>query len=125
MESLKDLTTRVENILYSIGVPPHLSGFRYLTKAIEIQYYNQATPMINLYIDIANYEKQRDPLFNYKRVERSMRHAISYAFDCTAIGEEFRKIIFKDPYLLKCSNSFFIYTIVVYLKQEDRIPFAS
>lgn len=75
------MTTR-EKFLLHVGVAPHLGGFQLLVRAAEI--YSE-DPYISITKEL--YPKLAEE-FGTKAscVERRIRHAISYAADCSAPG---------------------------------------
>jgi len=74
-----DMKSLVSGVLSKLGIPAHISGYRYLRKAILISLYNPES-MNNITKDIyPTIEKQ----FKVSRgsAERSMRHAIESIWD--------------------------------------------
>ncbi|MCI8271483.1 MAG: sporulation protein [Erysipelotrichaceae bacterium] len=107
--------TETKKILFKIGMPPHLDGYRYLKVAIPMvcgdeTYLKRMTT--GLYPEIAE-------MFDTEwwNVERSIRAAIEIVFNkgnSAELYEMFGNTI--DAKKSKPTNSQFIATIVEYLK---------
>ena len=75
----RDLEIRVTEIIWDIGIPAHIKGYRYLRSAIIMTVEN---PEIidsitkQLYPDLAKEYKTTS-----SRIERGIRHAITIAWD--------------------------------------------
>jgi two-component system response regulator (stage 0 sporulation protein A) len=104
------LETQVTNIIYKLGVPANIKGYRYLREAIILAVNNPDIIYAvtkELYPAVAQIFDTTTP-----RVERSIRHAITVAWrrmDTDIINEYFRhRMSFS---MTKPTNSEFIATI--------------
>ena len=108
---------KVEACLTEIGVPANIQGFGYLCDAIYLvagdrRIGSQRTK--RLYPEVAEKNETTG-----SRVERSIRHAIEVAFNhanATIIPKYFGNVI--DPNRGKPTNSQFIASVVLHLKDE-------
>ena len=102
---------KADKLLLKVGVPPHLSGYRYIKAALEEK---DTQRMMTLYQRVADRYGSKAIL-----VERCMRHAVEAAFDRMepAVQEE----IFGSTvsgWKGKATNSAFLMTLRLYLEGE-------
>ncbi len=111
------LSEVIQEILLSIGVPPNIYGFAYITYAVELllldsEYQHYVTK--GLYVDIAQRYKTTP-----SRVERAIRHAISVVWlhgDADLIHRIFRNCVRPDKGVP--SNSVFLARLYYYAKNH-------
>lgn len=114
------LNERIDKTLRWLGIAPHLNGYRYLSDAIEMtlndaEYLHSMTK--RLYPDIARKYGVSDGA-----AERSIRHAIRYAWQHTPLD------VLHKAFGNTCStrsdvptNSLFLATVVLLIKNEYKI----
>ncbi len=108
----------VQEILLSIGIPPNIYGYAYITYAVELllkneEYQHYITK--GLYVDIAH-KYHTTP----SRVERAIRHAISVAWlhgNIELIDYIFRSCVRADKGVP--SNSVFLARLFYYIKDAS------
>ena len=113
----KSYTARKEllyDIMKELGVPPHISGYRYIIKAIEFLLDNDGTVSMTkeLYPAVAKEFKTTS-----SRVERAIRHAVEVGMDRADVDSVYHimgNIISFDRG--KPTNSEFLYVVVNYIK---------
>lgn len=116
------LSEAIQEILLSIGVPPNIYGFAYITYAVELllldsEYQHYVTK--GLYVDIAQRYKTTP-----SRVERAIRHAISVAWlhgNADLIHHVFRNCVRPDKGVP--SNSVFLARLYYYIKNLSTSPY--
>ncbi len=64
------LLEHAEKIVSDCSVPPHLSGFAFLTEAIVIKYQSDSISLSDIYRTVA---------LNHNRTQRAVTRSISYA----------------------------------------------
>lgn len=90
-----DIDSKVSDVLKDFGVPPHVSGYQYVRKAIvmsfhDVTYLNGITK--RLYPDVADCFQDATP----SRVERSIRNAIDIAWSNKRISEKnFKRTLYN------------------------------
>ena len=107
-------TKSIHTILLSIGIPPNLLGYQYITYAIALifsnpEYMHHITK--GLYMDIAS-QYETTPA----RVERANRHSISVAWahkNLSVISRIFKNTL--DPQKSTPTNSHFLAGIYYYM----------
>lgn len=122
-ESEKKVEFRVvgnptQEMLLSIGIPPNLFGYAYITYAIELllqdsEYRHYITK--GLYVDIATKFKTTP-----SRVERAIRHAISVAWlhgNMELINHVFKNCVRPDKGVP--TNSVFLARLFYYIKDAS------
>ena len=110
-----NLSEPIQDTLLSIGIPPNIYGYAYITYAVELllkesEYQHYVTK--GLYVDIA--QKYRT---TPSRVERAIRHAISVAWlhgNSDFIYHIFRNCVRADKGTP--SNSVFLARLYYYIK---------
>lgn len=110
-----NLSEPIQDMLLSIGIPPNIYGYAYITYAVELllkdsEYQHYVTK--GLYVDIA--KKYRT---TPSRVERAIRHAISVAWlhgNADLIHHIFRNCVRPDKGVP--SNSVFLARLYYYIK---------
>lgn len=110
-----NLAEPIQDMLLSIGIPPNIYGYAYITYAVELllkdsEYQHYVTK--GLYVDIA--QKYRT---TPSRVERAIRHAISVAWlhgNADLIHHIFRNCVRPDKGVP--SNSVFLARLYYYIK---------
>ena len=110
------LSNSIADVLQDIGIPAHLSGYRYLADAIELVYTSdRRLPMtLSVYPQIA--QQHGTTSIN---AERCMRHSIELAFthgNVNVIYSIFKNSI--DPMRGKATTGQFIYTVADTLKRK-------
>lgn len=114
---MHNIENRITLLLLKIGIPPHLTGYKALQKAIRIAYndekilYGKVTK--ELYPMISN-ELGSD--VTAAQVERVIRHAIEITFK-RRIPVMFENCV--DPLSGKMTNSEFISRCTEFLRTED------
>lgn len=111
----QSLSKTIQETLLSIGIPPNIYGYAYITYAVELllkdsEYQHYVTK--GLYVDIA--QKYRT---TPSRVERAIRHAISVAWlhgNADLIHHIFRNCVRPDKGVP--SNSVFLARLYYYIK---------
>ncbi len=111
----QNLSETIQDILLSIGIPPNIYGYAYITYAVELllrdsEYQHYVTK--GLYVDIARKYKTTP-----SRVERAIRHAISVAWlhgNADLIHYIFRNCVRPDKGVP--SNSVFLARLYYYIK---------
>ena len=116
---MKNNNYATNKLLLEVGISPDLSGYHYLTEAINATKETLLSGKVNdkitvLYDNIAT-------KFNTTgiRVERAMRHAVEKAFTINSplLHEIFDSLIeFNSG---KVVNSCFVYTLAQYLIMEE------
>ena len=117
IQGYRDVSETVQDILLSIGIPPNIYGYAYITYATELllrdsEYQHYVTK--GLYVDIAKKFKSTP-----SRVERAIRHAISVAWlhgNADLIQMIFRNCVRADRGVP--SNSVFLARLYYYIKNE-------
>ena len=112
---IKKITEPIQDMLLTIGVPPNIYGYAYITYAVELllkdsEYQHYVTK--GLYVDIAKKYKTTP-----SRVERAIRHAISVAWlhgNTDLIHNIFRNCVRPDKGVP--SNSVFLARLYYYIK---------
>ena len=117
-EKKMEVTNRVTDILFEVGIPANLQGFHYLRYGILLAYgdYKNAQRMTKfLYPKIAEEFVTTD-----KRVERCIRHAIEMAFDA---GDNVYKYLGRNLSAKtgRSTNAQFIMILADRLLREDGI----
>lgn len=112
-----ELYDSINSILYSMGMPMTLSGFRYLSKAIyklynDKDFYHRAYK--SLYIEIAEEDLLKT---TGSCVERCMRTAIEACLN-NVVGEEVREPIIGKTRIKKMSITEFTNTILLYMDRN-------
>lgn len=79
-----DLTQRVAEVLYEIGVPVSLKGYHYLRKAIIIAANDM--DVINAITKVLYPQVAKECHTTPSRVERAIRHAVEVAWDRGDLG---------------------------------------
>ena len=110
-----NLSESIQEILLSIGIPPNIYGYAYITYAVELllkdsEYLHYVTK--GLYVDIAR-KYRTTP----SRVERAIRHAISVSWlhgNADLIHHIFRNCVRPDKGVP--SNSVFLARLYYYIK---------
>lgn len=110
-----NLSESIQEILLSIGIPPNIYGYAYITYAVELllkdsEYQHYVTK--GLYVDIAR-KYRTTP----SRVERAIRHAISVSWlhgNADLIHHIFRNCVRPDKGVP--SNSVFLARLYYYIK---------
>lgn len=110
-----NLSVPIQDMLLSIGIPPNIYGYAYITYAVELllkdsEYQHYVTK--GLYVDIAR-KYRTTP----SRVERAIRHAISVAWlhgNADLIHHIFRNCVRPDKGVP--SNSVFLARLYYYIK---------
>lgn len=108
--------SNIHNLLLSIGIPPNICGYSYITYAEELL-LTEAHPPVpkGLYIDIAK-KYHTTP----SRVERAIRHAISVAWlygDINTIDNIFANCVKPDKGVP--TNSVFLFRLFYYIKDAS------
>ncbi len=111
----QSLSEIIQEILLSIGIPPNIYGYAYITYAVELllrdsEYQHYVTK--GLYVDIASKYKTTP-----SRVERAIRHAINVAWlhgNTDLIHHIFRNCVRPDKGVP--SNSVFLARFYYYIK---------
>ncbi|MBQ8246056.1 MAG: sporulation initiation factor Spo0A C-terminal domain-containing protein [Lachnospiraceae bacterium] len=112
------LASPIQEMLLSIGVPPNIYGYAYITYAVELllrdsDYQHYVTK--GLYVDIAKRYKTTP-----SRVERAIRHAINVAWlhgNTELINHVFRNCVRPDRGVP--SNSVFLARLFYYIKDAS------
>ncbi len=121
MEDLMEFriaSSPIQEMLLSIGIPPNIYGYAYITYAIELllkdsEYQHYITK--GLYVDIAKKYKSTP-----SRVERAIRHAISVAWlhgNAELLHRVFRNCVRPDRGVP--SNSVFLARLFYYIKDAS------
>jgi len=113
-----NLSAPIQDMLLSIGVPPNIYGYAYITYAVELllkdsEYQHYVTK--GLYVDIAKRYNSTP-----SRVERAIRHAISVAWlhgNAELIHRVFRNCVRPDRGVP--SNSVFLARLFYYIKDAS------
>lgn len=108
----------IQEMLLSIGIPPNIYGYAYITYAVELllkdsEYQHYVTK--GLYVDIAK-KYGTTP----SRVERAIRHAISVAWlhgNAELLHRVFRNCVRPDRGVP--SNSVFLARLFYYIKDAS------
>ena len=108
----------IQDMLLSIGIPPNIYGYAYITYAVELllkdsEYQHYVTK--GLYVDIAK-KYNTTPL----RVERAIRHAINVAWlhgNAELLHRVFRNCVRPDRGVP--SNSVFLARLFYYVKDAS------
>lgn len=111
------LATSIQDMLLTIGIPPNLSGYAYISYAIELlildaEYRHSITK--GLYVDIAK-QFHTTPA----RVERSIRHAIEVAWlhgDIELLDSIFKNCVRADKG--RPTNSVFLARLFYHMKDN-------
>lgn len=101
---------KIENRLLELGIKPNLKGFSYICDSVEM-ITDDTVPkhkMMYLYEVVAKKNKTTS-----NSVERTIRHAIS------KINFEYWNECYAYSTCSNLSNSEFLYTLVLRIKQED------
>lgn len=109
----------VKKVLLEMGIPPHLSGFRYIEECIKVMDETGNTVCDHICADVYE-EVARRHGTTYSCVERSIRHAVEYAFnyaDPEYIQELFGRCI--SSFRGKATNKQFL--SVLYLIVTEQI----
>ena len=109
-----DLEIIVTKIIWGIGIPAHIKGYRYLRSAIIMVFKNPElidSITKRLYPDLAK-EYKTTP----SRIERGIRHAITTAWNRGPTEKMLE--IFSNQKNLKTTNSQFIATISEQIRIE-------
>lgn len=109
-----DLEIIVTKIIWGIGIPAHIKGYRYLRSAIIMVFKNPElidSITKRLYPDLAK-EYKTTP----SRIERGIRHAITTAWNRGPTEKMLE--IFSNQKNLKTTNSQFIATISEQIRME-------
>ena len=123
-EELEEITefriasSPIQEMLLSIGIPPNIYGYAYITYAVELllkdsEYQHYVTK--GLYVDIAKRYNSTP-----SRVERAIRHAISVAWlhgIAELIHRVFRNCVRPDRGVP--SNSVFLARLFYYIKDAS------
>jgi len=123
-EELEEITefriasSPIQEMLLSIGIPPNIYGYAYITYAVELllkdsEYQHYVTK--GLYVDIAKRYNSTP-----SRVERAIRHAISVAWlhgNAELIHRVFRNCVRPDRGVP--SNSVFLARLFYYIKDAS------
>ena len=112
-EKINSDSSRVQEFLFSLGIRPHIKGFRYLRYILENDIdssHGQITKA--LYPTVAK-------AFNTtsSRVERAIRHAIETAIDEPEIIEMYEKLFGRFQY--NPTNHQFIEGCKIYLQKNN------
>ena len=108
----------IQEMLLSIGIPPNIYGYAYITYAVELllkdsEYQHYVTK--GLYVDIAK-KYNTTP----SRVERAIRHAINVAWlhgNAELLHRVFRNCVRPDKGVP--SNSVFLARLFYYIKDAS------
>ena len=108
----------IQDMLLSIGIPPNIYGYAYITYAVELllkdsEYQHYVTK--GLYVDIAK-KYNTTP----SRVERAIRHAINVAWlhgNTELLHRVFRNCVRPDRVVP--SNSVFLARLFYYVKDAS------
>jgi len=108
----------IQEMLLSIGIPPNIYGYAYITYAVELlikdsEYQHYVTK--GLYVDIAK-KYNTTP----SRVERAIRHAINVAWlhgNAELLQRVFRNCVRPDRGVP--SNSVFLARLFYYIKDAS------
>lgn len=108
--------SNIHNLLLSIGIPPNIYGYSYITYAEKLL-LSEEHPIIpkGLYVDIAR-KYHTTP----SRVERAIRHAISVAWlhgNIDNIEHIFANCVRADKGVP--SNSVFLFRLFYYIKDAS------
>ena len=112
------LSNPIQEMLLSIGIPPNLSGYAYITYAVELlmldaEYRHYITK--GLYVDIAK-KYHTTP----SRVERAIRHAVEVAWlhgNMELINHVFKNCVRADKG--RPTNSVFLARLFYYIKDAS------
>ena len=112
------MSNPIQEMILSIGIPPNIYGFSYITYALELllideDYKHNVTK--GLYVDIAK-KYHSTP----SRVERAIRHAINVAWlhgNMEIIDYIFRNCVRADKDVP--SNSVFLSRLFYYIKDAS------
>ena len=110
-----DIEDVISKVILELGVASHLNGYKYLITAIRLvmeDQHNIKCITKRLYPNVAKEHKT-----TVSRAERSIRHAITYAFNCHVDSELYYKIFGYSIAIDKgkATNSHFISAIANYL----------
>lgn len=119
VQNALDNTKEIQDVLLQIGIPTNLSGFAYITCAVQLVLIDSSELhhiVKGLYVDIAN-NCHSTP----QRVERSIRHAIEVAWtygDLDYIDGLFRSSV--NPLKGQPTNSQFISRLYYYFLNNHK-----
>lgn len=114
-----DNTKEIQDVLLQIGIPANLSGFAYITCAVQLVLLDSSelhNVVKGLYVGVAN-NCDSTP----QRVERSIRHAIEVAWthgDLDYIDDLFRSSV--NPLKGQPTNSQFIARLYYYFNNSHK-----
>lgn len=112
----KVLDSPIHDLLLSIGIPPNIYGYSYITYAEELLLTEEHPPVPKgLYLDIAKHYHTTP-----SRVERAIRHAISVAWlhgDMDTIDYIFANCVKPDKDVP--TNSVFLFRLFYYIKDAS------